>query len=103
MCVLSLPRLLLPLRSAQTKWPISLGNIEPHPDNSQRKPVAMSAIVYIVNAILQYLLVTAFLLRVLLPLARANMRNPLSQAVLRATNPLVLPLRKMLPPIGRLD
>jgi YggT family protein len=63
----------------------------------------MSAIVFIVNAVLQYLLVTAFLLRVLLPLSRANMRNPLSQAVLRATNPLVLPLRRILPPIGRVD
>ena len=63
----------------------------------------MSAIIYIVTAILQYLLVTAFILRVLLPLARANMRNPLSQAVLRVTNPLVMPLRKVLPPIGRVD
>src|SRR5262252_8783627 len=63
----------------------------------------MSAIVYIANALLQYLLVTAFLLRVLLPLVRANMRNPLSQAVLRVTNPLVLPFRRILPPIGRMD
>jgi YggT family protein len=63
----------------------------------------MAAIVYIVNTVLQYLLVTAFLLRVLLPLSRANMRNPLSQAVLRVTNPLVMPLRKILPPIGRID
>jgi YggT family protein len=63
----------------------------------------MPAIIYIVNALLQYLLVTAFLLRVLLPLARANMRNPLSQAVLRVTNPLVLPLRKIFPPIRRVD
>jgi YggT family protein len=63
----------------------------------------MSAIIYIVNAVLQYLLVTAFLLRVLLPMVRANMRNPLSQAVLRVTNPLVLPLRRILPPIGRVD
>jgi YggT family protein len=63
----------------------------------------MSAVVYIANALLQYLLVTAFLLRVLLPLVRANMRNPLSQAVLRVTNPLVLPFRRILPPIGRMD
>ena len=63
----------------------------------------MSALVFIVNAILQYLLVPAFLLRLLLPLVRANMRNPLSQAVLRITNPLVLPLRRILRPIGRID
>ena len=63
----------------------------------------MAALIYIVQALLQYLLVTAFLLRLLLPLVRANMRNPLSQAVLRATNPLVLPLRRLLPPLGRID
>jgi YggT family protein len=60
-------------------------------------------LVFIVYAILQFLFVTAFLLRLLLPLLRANMRNPISQAVLRATNPLVMPLRRVLPPIGRLD
>ncbi len=63
----------------------------------------MSAIIYIVEAVLQYLLVTAFLLRLVLPLARANMRNQLAQAVIRVTNPLVMPLRRVLPPIGRVD
>ena len=58
---------------------------------------------FLVVALLQYLLVIAFLLRVILPLVRANMRNQLSQAVMRVTNPLVLPLRKFLPPIGRVD
>jgi YggT family protein len=63
----------------------------------------MQAIIYIVQAVLQYLLVAAFLLRVVLPLIRANMRNQISQAVMRVTNPLVMPLRKVLPPIGRVD
>ena len=63
----------------------------------------MQGVIYIVYAVLQYLVVTAFLLRLILPLARANMRNPISQAVLRVTNPLVLPLRRVLPPIGRVD
>jgi YggT family protein len=63
----------------------------------------MSVIVFIVDSILQYLLVTAFLLRLVLPLARANMRNQLAQAVIRVTNPLVMPLRRALPPIGRVD
>ena len=62
----------------------------------------MSALLFIFNA-LQYLLIAAFLLRVLLPLARANMRNPFSQAVLRFTNPIVIPLRRVLRPIGRID
>lgn len=63
----------------------------------------MSVIIFIVESVLQYLLVTAFLLRMVLPLARANMRNQLAQAVIRVTNPLVLPLRRALPPIGRID
>jgi YggT family protein len=63
----------------------------------------MMSILYILHAVLEYIFVTAFVLRLLLPLARANMRNPISQAVLRATNPLVLPLRRVLPPVGRVD
>ncbi len=63
----------------------------------------MDAIRFIVGTLLQVLLVTVFLLRVLLPLVRANSRNQLSQAVIRVTNPLVLPLRKVLPPIGKVD
>ena len=63
----------------------------------------MRPLIYIVHAILQYLFVTAFLMRLLLPLFRTNMRNPIAQAVLRATNPLVMPLRHVLPPVGRID
>lgn len=63
----------------------------------------MEAIIFIVRTLLQVLLVTVFLLRVLLPLARADSRNQLSQAVIRLTNPLVLPLRRVLPPIGKVD
>lgn len=63
----------------------------------------MDALLFIVRTLLQVLLVTVFLLRVLLPLARADSRNQLSQAVIRLTNPLVLPLRRMLPPIGKVD
>ena len=63
----------------------------------------MESIRFIIGTLLQVLLVTVFLLRVLLPLARADSRNQLSQAVIRVTNPLVLPLRKVLPPIGKVD
>jgi YggT family protein len=63
----------------------------------------MEAIIFIVRTLLQVLLVTVFLLRVLLPLVRADSRNQLSQAVIRLTNPLVLPLRRVLPPIGKVD
>lgn len=63
----------------------------------------MDALIFIVRSILQVLLVTVFLLRFLLPLVRADARNPLSQAVLKITNPLVLPLRRIIPPAGRVD
>jgi YggT family protein len=63
----------------------------------------MESIRFIVGTLLQVLLVMVFLLRVLLPLARADSRNQLSQAVIRLTNPLVLPLRRVLPPIGKID
>ncbi len=48
-------------------------------------------------------LVWAYLIRLLLQLMRADFRNPLAQAIVKLTNPLVLPLRRVLPPIGRLD
>ena len=63
----------------------------------------MDALIFIVRTLLQVLLVTVFLLRVLLPLVRADARNQLSQAVIRFTNPLVLPLRRLLPPVGKVD
>jgi YggT family protein len=63
----------------------------------------MEAIIYIVRTVLQTLLVTVFLLRFLLPLVRADSRNQLSQAVIRITNPIVLPLRRVIPPFGRID
>ena len=40
---------------------------------------------------------------VLMPLVRADFRNPVGEAVLKLTNPLVLPLRKVLPPGKRFD
>lgn len=62
----------------------------------------MDALRYIADSLLTFV-VCVFLLRVLLQLARADFRNPLSQAVLALTNWLVMPLRRVLPPIGRVD
>ena len=62
----------------------------------------MRAIIFIVNALLT-LAVVAFLLRLLLPLVDAGFRNPIGQAVLKFTDPIVLPLRKVFKPSGRLD
>jgi len=62
----------------------------------------MDALEYLVSTLLQLLLLV-FLLRLLLQLVRADFRNPVSQAIVRITNPLILPLRRVLPPIGRVD
>jgi len=43
------------------------------------------------------------ILRFLLGIARANFYNPLSPIIVKITDPLVLPLRKIIPPIGRFD
>jgi YggT family protein len=62
----------------------------------------MEAIRYLVD-ILLWLLTLAFVLRLLLQLVRANFRDPLADAIVRVTNWLILPLRRLLPPIGKLD
>ena len=43
------------------------------------------------------------LTRFLLQLVRADFYNPVSQFVVRATNPVLLPLRKMIPGFGGVD
>ena len=62
----------------------------------------MQTLYFLVNSVLSFL-VYAFLLRVLLQVVRADFRNPLAQAVVALTNWMVLPLRRILPPVGRFD
>jgi YggT family protein len=62
----------------------------------------MNAVVFIVQTLLS-LTVFVFLLRLLLQWSRADFRNQVAQAVVRITNPLILPLRRVLPPIGKVD
>jgi YggT family protein len=42
-------------------------------------------------------------LRFLFQLVRADFRDPMADAIVRVTNWLILPLRKVLPPIGKID
>jgi len=62
----------------------------------------MDAIKYIADTLF-WLLTLAFVLRLLFQLVRANFRDPMADAIVRVTNWLVLPLRKVLPPIGKVD
>src|SRR5277367_1743287 len=62
----------------------------------------MDAIRYIVDTLL-WLLTLAFVLRLLFQWVRADFRDPMADAIVRVTNWLILPLRRLLPPIGKLD
>ena len=60
------------------------------------------ALYFIVKTLVQlYLLL--LLLRFWLPIMRADFRNPIASGILRFTSPLVIPVRRIIPPIGRLD
>jgi len=62
----------------------------------------MSALQYLVDTLLtMYLYV--LILRFVMQLSRADFRNQIAHAVVLVTNPVILPLRKVLPPIGKLD
>ena len=43
------------------------------------------------------------LLRFILQLSRADFYNPVSQFIVKATNPLLIPLRRIIPSIGGID
>jgi YggT family protein len=62
----------------------------------------MEAIRFIVDTLL-WLLTLAFMLRLLFQWVRADFRDPVADAIVRATNWLILPLRRVLPPIGKID
>lgn len=58
--------------------------------------------IYLVQTALT-LYMLAMLLRFLLQLVRADFYNPISQFLVKVTNPLVIPLRKVIPGLGGLD
>lgn len=62
----------------------------------------MAALLYLLQAAVTFVVV-AFLLRAIMPLVRADFRNPLGQAVLRFTDPVIRPVRRVLGPVGRID
>lgn len=57
---------------------------------------------YLVQTLLSLYLL-AMLLRFLLQLVKADFYNPISQFLVKVTNPLVLPLRRVIPGFGGLD
>jgi YggT family protein len=62
----------------------------------------MAALIYLIETLLSLCLL-AVLLRLLLQWSRADFRNPLARSIVHLTNPIIVPLRRLLPAIGRLD
>ncbi|MFM2482491.1 YggT family protein [Celerinatantimonas sp. YJH-8] len=62
----------------------------------------MTAFTYLITTLFDlYLMVV--ILRVWLQIARADFYNPFSQFIVRATNPLLKPLRRIIPGFGGID
>jgi len=62
----------------------------------------MAALSYLIDTLLSLVLL-AVLLRLLLQWVRANFRNPLVRSLVQLTNPLLVPLRRVVPAVGRID
>ncbi|MCT8985704.1 YggT family protein [Shewanella phaeophyticola] len=62
----------------------------------------MNAMVFLINTLFDlYLMVV--ILRFWLQLAKADFYNPFSQFVVKATQPIIAPMRRVLPSIGSID
>jgi YggT family protein len=59
-------------------------------------------VVYLIQTLLSLFLL-AVLLRFLLQLVRADFYNPISQFLAKVTNPIILPLRRIIPSYANLD
>lgn len=63
---------------------------------------ASNAFSYLVSTLIS-LYVTAVLLRLLLQWVRADFYNPVCQFLVKVTSPVLVPMRRVIPAIGRLD
>ena len=61
-----------------------------------------AAVIYLISTLTD-LYVAAILLRLLLQWVRADFYNPLSQFLIKVTNPVLVPARRIIPSIGKLD
>ena len=62
----------------------------------------VNAFSYLIGTLLD-LYITAVMLRLLLQWVRADFYNPVCQFLVKVTNPALVPLRRVIPAIGRLD
>ena len=61
-----------------------------------------NALVFVLHTLFD-LYVLTFALRLVLQWVSVDKRNPVVQFLIRATNPIVVPLRRLLPAVGRID
>jgi YggT family protein len=62
----------------------------------------VNALIFLIDTFASLYLLT-FLLRLLLQIARADFYHPIPQLIVRITNPLVVPARRVIPSIRRFD
>jgi YggT family protein len=60
------------------------------------------ALIYLVDTLFT-LYMYVLILRFVMQLQRADFRNQIAHAVLILTNPVIMPLRRVLPPMGKVD
>ena len=60
------------------------------------------ALIYLISTLMD-LYIAAILLRLLLQWVRADFYNPLCQFLVKVTNPVLLPARRLIPSVGKLD
>lgn len=62
----------------------------------------VNALIFLFRTLADLFLIV-LLLRLFMQLFRADFRNPVSQAIVRITSPFIVPLRRVLPPMGKID
>ena len=65
-------------------------------------PYLSASGVFVIKTVFD-LFIGAVVLRLLLQWARADFRNPVSQFLVKVTNPVIIPLRRIVPGIGGID
>lgn len=63
---------------------------------------AVNALVFLLKAVSQ-IYITVILVRFILQWVRADFYNPISQAIVKITNPVLIPLRRIVPGLGGID
>ncbi|CAA6817925.1 MAG: Integral membrane protein YggT, involved in response to extracytoplasmic stress (osmotic shock) [uncultured Thiotrichaceae bacterium] len=59
-------------------------------------------LVFLVSTLFN-LYITLLLVRMMLGLSKADFYNPISQFIIKITNPVIIPLRRFIPSVGKVD